>query len=345
MVTLLTALLLTGAATSPAGGGDAAPIELTRVTPASFAAAFSTMGTRAELTLEIADEQGARAAAEEARTELARIEALMSEWRPETPISKVNAAAGKEAVAVPAELYEVIARALELARLSDGAFDPSWAAMRGIWKFGDAQDGTVPDAAAIEAKRALVDYRKVTLDPKAHTVFLQRPGMALGLGGIAKGYAVDRVVALLRARGLTAFTVKVGGDLFAAGKKGGTAPWRVGVRDPRDAAKIFAVLELTDASFSTSGDYERSFVKDGIRYHHIIDPRTGRPATASRSVTARCPSAYLADSVTKPVFILGPERGIPFAERLGCDVLVVDQANQVRVSKGLSTLTYSVPTP
>lgn len=310
-----------------------------------FAVAFTTMGTRADLLLDAPDEASARASGLAVRDELDRIEALMSEWRPDSPLSAINAAAGRGKVAVPAELYELIARALELARLSGGTFDPSWAAMKGVWKFGDAQDGTVPDDATIEAKRQLVNHADVLLDPEERSVLLKRAGMALGLGGIAKGHAVDRVVALLRARGLRNFTVKIGGDLYAAGKKGGARPWSVGIQDPRDKAKIFAALELTDASFSTSGDYERAFVKDGVRYHHIIDPRTGRPATASRSVTARCRDALTADSVTKPVFLLGPEAGLAFAAKLGCDVVIVDAKNVVHVSPGLATLRWVPPTP
>ncbi len=310
-----------------------------------FDATFATMGTRADLRLDAPDEPAARAAALAARDELDRLEAMMSEWRPESPLSAINAAAGKAPVEVPAELYTMIARALEIARLSGGTFDPSWAAMKGVWKFGDAQDGSVPDAATIERTRRLVNHADVVLDPDKQSVSLKREGMALGLGGIAKGYAVDRVVALLRARGLRNFTVKVGGDLYASGHKEGARPWSVGVQDPRDKAKIFAALELTDAAFSTSGDYERAFVKDGVRYHHIIDPRTGRPATASRSVTARCKDAWTADAVTKPVFVLGPEAGVPFATKLGCDVVIVDAANKVWVSPGLASLRWTPPTP
>lgn len=313
-----------------------APPEPVPLGHGAYAIRFATMGTLAELEVEAPDAATAHAAGVAAQAELARIEAVMSEWRPETPLSQVNAAAGVRPVEVPEELYRVIERSLDVARRSGGAFDPSWAGMRGVWKFGDGMDGTVPDDATIERTRALVDWRRVRLDAKRRTVFLERRGMALGLGGIAKGYAVDRVVAKLRGLGLSDFTVKVGGDLFAAGRKGGLRPWQVGIRDPRDERRVIASVPIEDRAFSTSGDYERFFVKDGVRYHHIIDPSTGRPATRSRSVTARCKDAYTADAVTKPVFILGPERGIPLAAELGCDVVIVDAEGELHASPALA---------
>jgi len=299
-----------------------------------FLASFPIMGTRCKLELRTSDGELAAGVARAALAELRRIDAVMSEWRSDSEISRVNAAAGVGPVAVSGELRAIVSRALEAAARSGGAFDPTWAGMRGVWRFGDAMDGVVPGDEAIERARARVDWRKVVVDDEAGTLFLQEEGMALGLGGIAKGWAVDRLAALARGAGLSDFTIRLGGDLYAAGRRG-ERPWTVGIRHPRRPGSVLAVVELENAAFSTSGDYERYFEKGGVRYHHLIDPTTGRPATASRSVTALCPDATTAEVVTKPVFIFGPERGISYATSQGCEVAVVDAEGTLHVSPGL----------
>ena len=160
--------------------------------------------------------------------------------------------------------------------------------------------------------------------------------MCVGLGGIAKGYAVDRCAAALRAEGLRDFMVQAGGDLFVAGSKG-PVNWMVGVRDPRGGPRdIIARMPIKDHAFSTAGDYERSFILDGKRYHHIIDPATGFPATASREVTIFAPTAFLADALDDAVFILGPQKGLALVDSFpDCSTLIVDAKNQVWMSKSL----------
>jgi len=324
----------------PAAGGPA----VQAIGDGFYASAFPVMGTEIQITLQADDARAAADAVRAARDELLRLDALLSEWRADSPISAVNRGAGGPPVPVPRELYDLVERSLQAAERSGGAFDPTWASMRGLWRFGDAQDETVPSDAAIEQARKNVDWRGVRLDP-VHTAIGLRAGQALGLGGIAKGFAVDRLVAMFRDRGLANFAIRLGGDLFAAGTRNGR-PWRAGIQDPRDPERTFAVAPVTDQAFSTSGDYERFFVKDGVRYHHIIDPATGRPATASRSVTALCGDALTAEVVTKPVFILGAEKGIPYARGLGCEVVVVDAANGVHLSPGLEgRLDWTPPTP
>lgn len=318
--------------TSPPEGDVLAPRELG---DGLFHLRFPSMGTICHLALGAEDEAAAAALGSASREELARLEALFSEWRSDSPVSAINALAGVRPVEVPREVFHLIERALRAARDSDGAFDPTWAGMRHVWRFGDSQDGVVPAAEEVESARSLVDHRAVVLDPARGTVFLPRKGMALGLGGIAKGYAVDRVASLLRAAGVESFLIRFGGDLYAGGTAGGRK-WRVGIQDPRDPRAVVGILELEDEAFSTSGDYERFFVVGGNRYHHIIDPSTGWPATASRSVTARCASALAAEVVTKPVFIRGPAEGIPFALAQGCEVAIVDAAGALHLSPGLA---------
>ncbi|WP_373044604.1 FAD:protein FMN transferase [Vulgatibacter sp.] len=347
-------LLATSCATTTAGpaldlppGTEETEGALPAVVPLGdgfFAASFPTMGTEISIVLGAPDATVAARAVQEAQDELRRLDALLSEWRADSPISAVNRAAGGPPVEVPQELFDLVALALEAAERSGGAFDPTWASMRGLWRFGDAMDGTVPPDGAIEKTRRKVDWRQVRLDPEARTIALGER-QALGLGGIAKGYAVDSLAAIFRQRALPDFVIRLGGDLYAAGSRNGR-PWRAGIQDPRDGDATFAVVEIRDQAFSTSGDYERFFVRDGVRYHHIIDPATGRPATRSRSVTALCPDALTAEVVTKPVFILGPEKGLPYTKAQGCEVVVVDAANVVHISEGLQgRIEWRQPTP
>jgi thiamine biosynthesis lipoprotein len=176
----------------------------------------------------------------------------------------------------------------------------------------------------------------VIVDAKAHTVKLRREGMRLGLGGIAKGYAVDRCAVVILAGGFRDFMVQAGGDLYVSGRKG-TVNWMVGVRDPRGRPRdVIAKMPIEDHAFSTAGDYERAFVLEGKRYHHIIDPKTGYPATASRGVTIFAPTAFQADALDDAVFILGAKKGLALVASFpDCAAVVVDAANQVHMSKSL----------
>ena len=183
----------------------------------------------------------------------------------------------------------------------------------------------------------LIDYTTVEVNDTAGTAFVRRKGAQVNLGGIGKGYAVDRAAAALRAAGLRDFMIQAGGDLYVAGHRDGR-PWRLGIRDPRGpAGTSFAAIDLSDATFSTSGDYERFFMHDGRRYHHILDPDTGEPARLTRSVTMVTGRAVMADALAKGVFILGPEAGMALVERLpDIEAVIVGADNTVRVSSGLT---------
>jgi FAD:protein FMN transferase len=298
------------------------------------------MGTEIILSAWTADQRKAERAFAAGYDEVRRIEILMTDWErpgePESDVVRINKAAGKEAVRVSAETFEVIQKALEMSRKSGGAFDITFAAMKGLWKFDEDLDKKLPPATEITRRRKLINWRDVVLDSKARTVKLRRPGMRLGLGGIAKGYAVDRCAAVLRGEGLADFMVQAGGDLYVAGSKGPTN-WMVGVRDPRGSPRdIIARMQIKDHAFSTAGDYERAFVLDGKRYHHIIDPATGYPATASREVTIFAPTAFLADALDDAVFILGPKKGMALVDSFpDCSTVIVDGKNQVWTSKAL----------
>lgn len=284
------------------------------------------------------DEAAIRPKLLKALDEIRRLEALMTTWRDDSEISRINAAAGKSAVAVGPETFAVIEKSLWIGKLSGGVFDISFDAMRGLWTFDNGGADDIPPDAAIQKARILIDWRKIRVDRAKRTVMLEREGMRINLGGIAKGYAVDAAARVLEAEGLASFFVQAGGDLYVRGRKPDGSAYRVGARDPRGrhANDYFAMVEVEDHAFSTAGDYERAFVKDGKRYHHIIDPRTGYPATASRSVTVWAKDAFLADAIDDAVFILGPEKGLELVESIDdCGAVIVDASNKVWISNRL----------
>jgi thiamine biosynthesis lipoprotein len=319
------ALLLAGAcgaATPPA----AALVEQARL----------AMGSEVKLTAWSSDEPTALAAFEAVFTEFDRLEALLSVWREGSDAQRLNAAAGLHPVAVSAETIAVLTVARQIGDWTEGKFDVTFAALSDLWKFDHDQDNSIPSQADIQQRLPLIDYRQVEFDAAAHTAFVRRKGMRVHFGGIGKGYAVDRAVAILRRRGLRDFMIQAGGDMYVAGRHG-ERTWRLGIQDPRGpGGRSFASIELSDATFSTSGDYERFFIKDGRRYHHIIDPDRGEPAAGCRSVTIVTERAVLADSLSTGVFVMGPAKGMALIERLPqVEGVIVSAENEVLVSSGL----------
>jgi thiamine biosynthesis lipoprotein len=284
-----------------------------------------------------ANTQQIKTAISQALAEMRRLEGVLSEWRDDSEVGKINANPDQW-VKVGPDTFNVIARSLEASKLSHGAFDITFQAMSGVWKFGSAADAVpkVPSKAEIERLRKLVDYRVVELDPKEQTVRIPKDHQ-IGLGGIAKGYIVDRAADILKKANVHDFLVQAGGDLYGAGKKPDGSPWVTGIQDPRGPQGVFfASIELSDHAFSTAGDYARSYVIGNRRYHHIIDPHTGYPATASRSVTVWADDATTADAIDDAVFILGPEEGLKLVEAApGVGVVIVDKNNKVWVSPRL----------
>ncbi len=302
--------------------------------------AMGTHLTFAAYTTRELSETAVRDAFVAAGDEIRRIEYLMTTWRADSELSRVNDRAGKEKVAVSPETFDIVKESLHTSQISEGTFDITFESLHGLWKFDQDLDPHPPTAAAVKAKLPLVGYRHVHLDPAAHTVYLDRAGTRISLGGIAKGYAVDRAAAVLDRAGLPSFFVQAGGDLFTRGNKPDGTPWSAGVRDPRGPeGSYFAILHVSDRAFSTAGDYERSYIEGGKRYHHIIDPRTGFPATASRSVTIWAPTALLADAIDDAVFILGPDKGLALVESIpDVGAVIVDANNKVWVSRRLASV-------
>jgi FAD:protein FMN transferase len=310
----------------------------------------TAMGTSISLYFWTDDEAKAARAAEAVFKEMKRIDGVMTTWTPNSEVSQINSAAGVKPVSVSDETFAVIERAQDVSKRTRGIFDITVGAFKGLWKFDQDMDGTLPDQADVKKRLALIGYKDVVLDKAKRTVFLKRKGMSITLGGIAKGYAVDKCVKLLHDTGFTNFMVQAGGDMYIAGNKGGK-PWIVGIRDPRGTAgATIASTAIEDHSFSTSGDYERGFVKDGVRYHHILDPRTGQPARMSRSVTIKAKDAFTADAWSKVMFILGWKESLEVIKReklTDFEAAWIDDKNELHVTKGLETtlLKHRPPTP
>lgn len=290
------------------------------------------MGTRCAVELWTEDRARGEAAIEAVFADMRRIDALMSTYKPDSEISRVNAGAGKAPVPVSEELFALLQTAQQYSALSSGAFDITYASVGYLYDYRAHQR---PDQKAISAALPGVDYRQLRLDPVRRTVAFGRPGMRIDLGGIAKGYAVDRGIEILKARGMGRAMVNAGGDTRVSGDRFGK-PWVVGIRHPDRANEVVMRIPLVDAAFSTSGDYERYFEEGGVRYHHILDPKTGQSPHAVRSVTVIASNATRTDGLTKTVFILGPKAGLDFINGLpDADAIVIAADGKVSYSKGL----------
>lgn len=293
------------------------------------------MGTIWQVVLPADAPPHADRVASQALDEVSRLEDVLSEFRPHTEVSRINAAAGVDSVVVSEDTWRVTERALHYARLSDGAFDPTWAALRSVWSFRDGS--SVPSPALVRERASLVDWTAVEMDRTRRAVGLRRRGMAIGFGGIAKGYALDRMRAILLAESVRDFVLYSGGQVLAEGTRDGR-PWRVGVQHPRRSEELVATLSVTGRSVSTGGDYEHCFIRDGRRYHHVLDPRTGWPVEHTSSVTVVSDSALDADALDTALFVLSPERARTLATALGAAVLRVDPGMQLELSDPMRSL-------
>lgn len=293
---------------------------------------LTLMGCRFDITT-----VGAAAGAGEdykamAIAEIRRIERLISSWDPRSQTSAINAAAGDQAVSVDNELFALIQRAIGLSRLTDGAFDISYASMDRLWRF-DGSMTAMPAAAEIAASVARVGFQKIVLDEANRTVFLPEPGMKIGFGAIGKGYAADRARQLLEKAGCKAGIINASGDLTAWGRQPSGDDWKVAITNPLNKAKAFAWLPVEGRAVVTSGSYEKFVRFNGTRYAHIIDPRTGYPSTGIVSVTILAPSAELADALATSVFVMGVATGLDFINQLpGVDCIIVDEGNHLHTS-------------
>lgn len=293
------------------------------------------LGSPFEVTVVANDTVAANTYIDLAIAEVRRIENLISDWIPTTPISEINRNAGIKAVKVNTEVFDLVQRANKISQITSGAFDISYASMDKVWKF-DGSMKTKPTGEAIKKSVAKIGYRNIVLDPKEQSIFLKTEGMKLGLGGIGQGYIADKVKELLLARGCTSGIVNVSGDINAWGKQPNGKPWTVGIVNPLNKNKIFATFPLENSAVETSGSYEKFVIFDGIRYSHIIDPRTGYPATGVVSVSVFAKQTEIADALATGIFVLGVEVGLDLVNQLkGIECIIVDDKGKIHSSKGI----------
>ena len=293
----------------------------------------SIMGTRIYVEAWQDEPARAQAAVDAVIDEMHRIDALMSHYRPDSQLSAINARAAREPVRIDRELFDLIAKSLDYSARTDGAFDITYASVGYLY---DYRRRVRPTESELERALPGVNWRNLQLDREAGTVRFGREGMRIDLGGLAKGYACDRGVAILQGFGVRHGLVTAGGDTRLLGDCRGR-PWTIGIRHPDDRSRVILSMPLADVGISTSGDYERYFEEDGVRHHHIIDPRTGHSPSGVRSVTIIGPNATDTEGFSKAVFIKGPEAGIALIERYPeLDAVVVDRDGKTWYSKGLA---------
>lgn len=291
------------------------------------------MGTLVEVIAEGADQGQLAAAADRAFSEMNRLSDMMNHYDPRSVVSAINDAAGKHAVPAPDELREVLGLARRVSQRTRGAFDVTVGSLKG-WRFR-ADEPRIPGRSEIARQLPLVNWRNLVVDDRSATVFLKRSGMRIDLGGIAKIRILEAGMRILTAAGAERAMLNGGGDVIAAARPG-LPPWRVGVRDPRSPDQLLGVVEIARGVVASSGDYERSFIRDGKRYHHILDPRTGSPSRGPRGVTLVAASGDAVNGLGIAIMVLGRAEGIGLVRRTqGLDALIVDRDGSIWMSDGM----------
>jgi thiamine biosynthesis lipoprotein len=293
------------------------------------------MGTVIEITLIGDHEEQASKAALQTFQEIKRIEQLMNPRVESGDVFRINQSSGKVRVKISNETLEVIKKAQEISELSEGGFDITVSPLIELWKKA-RENKTPPSAEEVKEKSDLVNFRNIEMDQKGW-VFLRKKGMAIDLGGIAKGYAVDRAFDVLRSLGYKNLIVNAGGDLRVGGLKNNQS-WSIGIQNPRESQKILTKISVSDMAVATSGDYEKFFIYEGKRYHHILNPANGFPAEGCQSVTILTKDCITADGLATAVFVLGPEKGYVLCQKLNSvQCLIVDKEGKIIISPTLKT--------
>nr|WP_245529136.1 FAD:protein FMN transferase [Aequorivita sublithincola] len=300
-----------------------------------FKRTLKLMGSRFEITVVANDSTEANNYIDLAVGEITRIEKLISSWDPASQTSEINRNAGIKPVKIDKELYNLIGRCFEISKLTDGAFDISFASMDKIWKF-DGSMTEIPSEEATKQSVTKVGYQNTILDPENVTVFLKLEGMKIGFGGIGKGYAADKAKKLLMEKGVISGIINASGDMNTWGKQPNGEFWKVAITNPMDKNKAFALLPLKDNAVVTSGNYEKYVTFNDIRYTHIIDPRTGYPATGIISATVFPPKAEIADALATSIFVMGKDVGVDFINQLPkIECIVIDEKGEIFTSENI----------
>ena len=293
------------------------------------------MGSRFDITLVAEDSITANRHIDDAVREISRIEHTISSWDPDSQTSEINRNAGTAPIKVDKELFDLIDRCKHISALTNGAFDISFASIGQIWRF----DGTMtkkPNDEALAKSVSKIGYENIILDHTTQKVFLKLEGMKIGFGAIGKGYAADRVREMLIKKGVSAGIINASGDLTTWGKQPDGKDWMVGITNPLNKNKVFSWFSVVNAAVATSGNYEKFVEFGGVKYSHIIDPRTGYPSSGLVSVTIFAKRAELCDALATSVFITGADTGIDIINQIkGVECVIVDEQNKVYHSKNI----------
>ncbi|MEO6346439.1 MAG: FAD:protein FMN transferase [Aquaticitalea sp.] len=300
-----------------------------------FKRTLKLMGSRFDITVVANSVEQGDGYIDLAVDEISRIEKLISSWDSKSQTSEINRNAGLKPTIVDQELFDLIDRAVDISKLTDGAFDISYAAMDKIWKF-DGSMTEMPSQEAIKASVSKVGYKNIILDKTNHSVFLKLEGMKIGFGAIGKGYSADRAKKLLVSKGVTAGIINASGDMNTWGKQPSGEEWKVAITNPLDKNKAFALLPILNGAVVTSGNYEKYVNFNGVRYTHIIDPRTGYPAVGIISVTVFAPKAELADALATSVFVMGKDVGLNRINQLpNIECVIIDGNGNISTSDNI----------
>lgn len=293
------------------------------------------MGSRFDITIVAKDEVTADSYIDMAIEEITRIEALISSWIPGSQTSDINLNAGIKPVKVDQELIDLIERCITVSKITDGAFDITYASIDKVWRY-DGSMTQIPSKEAIQNSVAKIGYENIVLDKKSQTVFLKQKGMRIGFGAIGKGFAADKARSLLKSQGVPSGIINASGDLTSWGKQPDGTDWMVGITNPLNKDNIFSWFPVVNAAVATSGNYEKYVTFKGVKYSHIIDPRTGYPSTGILSVTIFAPSAELCDALATSVFITGTETGLNTINQIkGVECIIIDDKNKIHTSKNI----------
>lgn len=294
-----------------------------------------SMGTTVSITVSSNSEDKAKKAIDRAFNEIDRLAGLLNFFSEDSEVSMINRNAGISPVRVSPETLEVINKALFVSQNTKGSFDIT---VGHVIRLYDFRNRVIPDEKLLKERLEFVGYKNIIVDKEKSTVFLKKSGVQIDLGGIAKGYAADKAVDVLKENGIRSGIVAVSGDIKTFGRRPDGKDWNIGIRNPRqksDKNEIIATIGLSDMAISTSGDYQRFFIQDGKRYHHLLNPKTGYPAYGCQSVTVIAKDATYTDAFATGIFILGPQKGLKVLEKLGFDGVIIDKDGKILVTEGI----------
>jgi len=302
------------------------------------------MDTYCTITVVSDSKSTAEEAIEAGFSEIKKLEDLLNYFSDKSESTALGKAAGSHAVKVSPETLEIINKTIETAKASEGAFDPTIAPVIRLWDFTHkSPEPSIPSVHVVDNALKLTGFNKIRVDEERSEVFLEQQGMEIDLGGITKGYTADKAADAIRKKGIRSALVAIAGDIRGFGTSTSGRAWKVGIQDPRPKTEsdrpweeVIATLYLEDRAISTSGDYQRFFMKEGKRFHHILDPRTGFPAeTDLISASVIAPEGWMSDGLSTGIFILGAEKGMKVLENMGIDGVLVDSSKKVHITKGL----------